>query len=125
SAEVLRKNNPRPAGGVPNFRRMAEMLGFAPVVDGSILPAHPFDPQASAISADVPMVIGTTLNEFVSAINHPEYELLNDADLEQRVRGMFANKTPAVLGAFRQRTPTAKPFDLWSHIAASTVRENA
>jgi para-nitrobenzyl esterase len=125
SAEVLRKNNPRPAGGVPNFRRLADMLGFAPVVDGTILPAHPFDPQASAISADVPMMVGTTLNEFVTAINHPEYELLTDVDLEQRVRGMFADKTPAILAAFRKRTPAAKPFDIWSHIAASTVRENA
>jgi para-nitrobenzyl esterase len=123
--EVLRKNNPRPANGVPNFRRMAEILGFSPVVDGTILPAHPFDPQASAISADVPMLIGTTLNEFVSGINHPEYEAMTDAELEQRVRGMFADKTPAILAAFRQRTPQAKPFDLWSHIAASTVRENA
>jgi para-nitrobenzyl esterase len=125
SQEVLRKNNPRPAGGVPNFRRMAEMLGFSPVVDGTILPAHPFDPQASAISADVPMMVGTTLNEFVTAINHPEYESMTDAEVEQRVHGMFADKTPAILAAFRQRTPAAKPFDLWSHIAASTVRENA
>jgi para-nitrobenzyl esterase len=125
SQEVLRKNNPRPAGSVPNFRRMAESLGFSPVVDGTILPAHPFDPQASAISADVPMIVGTTLNEFVTATNHPEYELMTDADLEQRVRGMFGDKTPAILAAFRQRTPAAKPFDLWSHIAASSVRENA
>lgn len=125
SQEVLRKNNPRPAGGVPNFRRMAESLGFSPVVDGAILPAHPFDPQASPISADVPMIVGTTLNEFVTATNHPEYELMTDADLEQRVRGMFGDKTPAILAAFRLRTPAAKPFDLWSHIAASTVRENA
>ena len=66
SQEVMRKNNPRPVGGVPNFRRMAESLGFSPAVDGTILPAHPFDPQASNISADVPMIIGTTLNEFVA-----------------------------------------------------------
>jgi para-nitrobenzyl esterase len=125
SQEVLRKNNPRPAGSVPNFRRMAESLGFSPVVDGTILPAHPFDPQASAISADVPMIVGTTLNEFVTATNHPDYELMTDADLEQRVRGMFGDKTPAILAAFRRRTPAEKPFDLWSHIAASTVRENA
>ena len=46
SEKVLRERNPRPPGGVPNFRRMADLLGFAPVVDGNILPAHPFDPQA-------------------------------------------------------------------------------
>jgi para-nitrobenzyl esterase len=72
STTVMRKNNPRPAGGVPNFRRMAQMLGFSPVLDEHVLPAHPFDPKASEISADVPMIVGTTLNEFVSAISHPE-----------------------------------------------------
>jgi para-nitrobenzyl esterase len=125
SIEVLRKNNPRPAGGVINFRRLASLLGFLPVVDGKNLPAHPFDPVASAISADVPMIVGTTLNEFVSGINHPEYEAMTDAELEERVKGILADKAPQVLAAFRQRTPAAKPFDLWSHIAASTVRENA
>jgi para-nitrobenzyl esterase len=125
SQEVMRKNNPRPPGGVPNFRRMAESLGFTPVMDGTILPAHPFDPQASPISADVPMVVGTTLNEFATAINHPEYESMTDAEVTERVRGLFGDRAPAILAAFRQRTPAAKPFDLWSHIAASTVRENA
>jgi para-nitrobenzyl esterase len=125
SADVMRKHNPPPAGGIPNFRRLADLLGLSPTLDERILPAHPFDPQASQLSSDVPMIVGTTLNEFVSAINHPEYESMTDAELEQRVHGMFADKTPQILAAFRARTPQAKPFDLWSHIAASTVRENA
>jgi para-nitrobenzyl esterase len=125
STTVMRKNNPRPAGGVPNFRRMADMLGFAPVVDEQLLPAHPFDPTASEISADVPMIVGTTLNEFVSAINHPEYEEMTDEEMVQKVETMFPGKSADIVVAFKQRTPHAKPFDIWSHIAASTVRENA
>jgi para-nitrobenzyl esterase len=123
--KVLRAHTPLPVGGVPNFRRLADSLGFGPVVDGNILPAHPFDPQAPALSADVPMIIGSTLNEFVTAINHPEYEDMTAADLENRVKAMFAEQAPEVLSAFRQRTPNASPFDLWSHIAASSVREAA
>jgi para-nitrobenzyl esterase len=121
----MRKNNPRPAGGVPNFRRMAQMLGFSPVLDDTVLPAHPFDPKASAISADVPMIVGTTLNEFVTGINHPEYEGMTDAEVAQKVEGLFPGKSTTIIAAFKQRTPNAKPFDIWSHIAASTVRENA
>jgi para-nitrobenzyl esterase len=123
--KVVRANAPKPAGGIPNFRRMADLLGFAPVVDGSILPAHPFDPQAPAVSANVPMIIGTTLNEFVTAINHPEYEDMTPADVEKRVALLFGEQAPQVLAAFRRRTPTASPFDLWSHIGASSVREAA
>jgi para-nitrobenzyl esterase len=125
STTVMRKNNPRPAGGVPNFRRMAQMLGFSPVLDDKVLPAHPFDPKASEISADVPMIVGTTLNEFVTGINHPEYEQMTDAEVAQKVEGLFPGKSTTIIAAFKHRTPNAKPFDIWSHIAASTVRENA
>lgn len=36
---------------------------FAPVLDGSAIPRHPFDPDAPAVSADVPMIISTALDE--------------------------------------------------------------
>ena len=123
--KVLRERRPKTAGGIPNFRRISASLGFGPVVDGKTLPNHPFDPAAPAISADIPMIIGTTLNEFVTAINHPEFEVMSEAELETRVRAIYGQKTMSVIGAFRQRTPRAKPFDLWSHIAASGVRGSA
>ena len=122
--KVLREHNPAPTG-IPNFRKLADRLGFAPVVDGNVLPAYPFEPQASALSADVPMIIGTTLNEFVTALNHPEYENMTSAELEQRVRAACGDKAAQVLAAFRRRTPNAKPFDVWSRIAASSVRQSA
>ena len=37
---------------------------FAPVVDGKYLIQHPFDPVAPECSRDVPMLIGSNLNEF-------------------------------------------------------------
>jgi para-nitrobenzyl esterase len=123
--KVLRAHAPQLSGSIPNFRRMADLPGFGPVVDGKILPAHPFDPQAPAMSADVPMIIGTTLNEFVTAIDHPEYEDMTVADLEKRVAAMFREGAPQILEAFRARTPLASPFDLWSRIGASSVREAA
>jgi para-nitrobenzyl esterase len=125
SIKVLRERNTTPRGTPPNFRRLAETLGFAPVVDGTILPAHPFDPQASTLSADVPMIIGSTLNEFITAINHPEYEQMPETELEERVRGMFGDRTPRVIAAFKQRSPHASAFDVWSHIGASSVRQAA
>jgi para-nitrobenzyl esterase len=124
-AKVLREHNPLPRSGIPNFRRLAETLGFAPVVDGNIIPANPFDPNASALSAAVPMIIGSTLNEFVSAINHPEFESMTEDQLNARVNGLYGDKTPQVIAAFRKRTPTASAFDLWSHISAGSVRQSA
>jgi para-nitrobenzyl esterase len=123
--KVLRERRPKLPGGIPNFRRISTSLGFGPVVDGKILPNHPFDPGAPSISADIPMIIGTTLNEFVTALNHPEFEAMSEADLETRVREIYGERTNSVISAFRERTPQAKPFDLWSRIAASGVRGSA
>ena len=125
ATKVLREHNPPPKGGIPNFRRMAEMLGFAPVLDGNIIPAHPFDPHASALSASVPMIIGSTLNEFVTALNHPEFESMTEEQLKTHVNAVYGDKTAQVIAAFRKRTPAASAFDLWSHIAAAGVRQSA
>jgi para-nitrobenzyl esterase len=125
SGKVIQEHNPFPRNGVPDFRRMADVMGFASVVDSTILPEHPFDPQASPLSADVPMIIGSTLNEFVTAINHPEYEKLGPAELSERVKSIYGERAPMVIEAFRLRTPKASAFDLWSRIAAGGVRESA
>jgi para-nitrobenzyl esterase len=39
---------------------------YGPVVDGAVLPRNPFAPDASPLSADIPMVIGTTHDEMSS-----------------------------------------------------------
>jgi para-nitrobenzyl esterase len=50
---------------------------------------------------------------------------MSAGELEHRVLDLYGKRTSAILQAFRRRTPSAKPFDLWSHIAASSVRESA
>jgi para-nitrobenzyl esterase len=45
--------------------------GFSPVVDGKYLIQHPFDPMAAECSKDVPMLIGSNLNEFCYTNNVP------------------------------------------------------
>jgi para-nitrobenzyl esterase len=124
SEAVLRQANP-PPGSAPDVRRVAAGLGFGPVVDGKVLPMAPFAPTAPSMSAEVPMIIGTTLNEFTHALNHPEYELMTEAELAERAEKSYPTRSAAVLAAFRGRTPQAKPFDIWSRIATAPVREAA
>ena len=99
--------------------------GFSPVADGHVLPSPPFAPDAPAASADVPMIIGTTLNEFTTGINHPEYELMTQGELLSRVEARYPGRGRGIVDAFRGRTPNAKPFDLWSRIASAPVRQAA
>jgi para-nitrobenzyl esterase len=124
SETVLRRANP-PSRGAPDVRRLGSGLGFGPVVDGNVLPNAPFAPHAPAISADVPMIIGTTLNEFTHALNHPEYELMTEAELLARAEGLYPQRGSQVVAAFRRRTPQVTPFDIWSRIATAPVREAA
>jgi len=122
---VLQRENHPSATGVPSFPRVSRSFSFSPVMDGVVLPANPFDPKASALTADVPMIIGTTLNEFVNGMNHPEYEDMTMDEVENKVHQLYPDRVQRVISAFRERSPNAKPFDLWSQIAASRVREAA
>jgi para-nitrobenzyl esterase len=111
--------------GLPNIRRMAETLVWSPVIDGTVVPRHPFDPDAPAISAQVPMLVGTVLNEFLNGINHPEYEVMTMDDVKKRVGDMFGDKSGQIIEVFQQAHPKEKPFDILSRIAASSVRQAA
>ncbi len=122
-AALLKANGP--AGGVPDVRSMASRASFAPVADGHVLPEAPFNPRAPELSADVPMIIGTTMNEFTTAMNHPDYELMTEPELLARTEATYPGRGAAVVAAFRARMPGAKPFDVWSRIASAPVRQAA
>jgi para-nitrobenzyl esterase len=66
------------AGGGP----MGGMMRLAPVVDGVVLPSDPFTPAAPAISASVPILIGSNKDEmtlFTAA--EPWFATLTDTQL--------------------------------------------
>ena len=58
------------AAGGRATRRLGR-VGFSPVVDGKYLVQHPFDPVGAECSKDVPMLIGSNLNEFCYTNNVP------------------------------------------------------
>ena len=122
---AMRKMGGGGAGGYRVFQRGADRAGWGPTVDGRILPQHPFDPQAPAIADGVPMLIGTTLNEFVNGINNPNIDALTESELQSRVREMYGERSGQIIEAYRKSNPTARPFDLFSFISTVTTRHNA
>ena len=100
-------------------------MGWGPSVDGKVLPNQPFDPTAPAISAHVPLLVGTNLNEFVNGVDNPEAASFTNAELEKRVGEWFGDKSQAIIQAYRREYPKAAPFDLFSAIAVSGFRQNA
>ena len=124
SDAVLARENP-PAGAVPDVRRIGSSFGYAPVVDGRTLPIAPFADGAPAASAGVPMMIGTTLNEFANGISHPDFEQMGEDELAARVEAEYPGRSAHIVAAFRARTPAARPCDLWSRIATAPIRHSA
>jgi len=65
-------------------------LRYVPVVDGKTLPAHPFEPAASAISADIPMMLGSNECEGIPYGNPDDAywtsEPMTSAELRTRVK---------------------------------------
>jgi len=100
-----------------------DYLGWAPMVDSKILPNHPFDPSAPVISAHVPLMVGTVLNEFVSGIDNPDPEALTLEELKH-FAAMFGDPDQ-VIDAYRRFDPDANLFEILSLIAAAPVRRKA
>jgi para-nitrobenzyl esterase len=118
------KMMPNPADP-PDFRNLMKQLAWAPVVDGSIVPVQPFDPQAPDSSADIPMIIGSTLNEFVNGINDPEAFSMKSQQLTENLKSRYGLRTEEIIQTFQRDYPDAVPFQLYSIILASSVRSAA
>jgi para-nitrobenzyl esterase len=124
SENILSRANP-PFDPATGIRRMVASLNFGPVIDGSVLPSALFVDKAPLISAEVPMIIGTTLNEFATGMNNPEFKLMAEAELEAKIEPLYTGRAKTIISAFRRRTPGAKPYELWSRIASAPVRQAA
>jgi para-nitrobenzyl esterase len=112
--------NPPPNGGVGlrGGRRgigASSLGGFSPVVDGVVLPAHPFDPAAPAISADKPLIVGSNRDEIVFFyMNSPDKSVfaLDEPGLVAHATGLFGENAPKLLAAYRQDRPDASPTQI-------------
>jgi para-nitrobenzyl esterase len=93
--------------------------GFAPTVDGKILPQHPFQPAASSVSADVPVMIGCTRTEMtIFSANDPAAFSLNDDSLHTRVKDLLGGQSQSMIDLYRKLNPGATPSDLYFLIAS-------
>src|SRR5579859_1960145 len=72
---------------------------FRPTVGDKVLPHHPFDPAAPEESADVPVIISTTLHD--AALRLTNFDL-NENGCAALFSQRFGAKGPAILAAYRQ-----------------------
>ncbi len=97
--------------------------GFRPVVDGAVLPHHPFDPVAPPESASVPVIISTTLEDAALALTNFD---LDEAGLKAMMKERYGPSAEAMLALYRSRYPNKSPFLIQAQIATDAGgRRNA
>ncbi len=102
--------------------------GFSPVVDGRILPQHPYDPVAAPTAADVPMIISSVQNEQSPSWTDSSLESITLEQAAERLKQRagfgagFGDKANEVVEAYAKAFPGRKPVEIWS--MASSNRQS-
>jgi para-nitrobenzyl esterase len=83
-------------------------LAFTPVLDGRYLTRHPFDPGAPDDSAEIPLLISTTLDD--AGLFSTEFDL-SEADLLARLQTQHGSGAgAALLALYRASWPDKSPY---------------
>src|SRR5580765_4226738 len=93
--------------------------GFSPVHDGDVIPENMFEPVATRISADVPLLIGSNKDEGTFLLqSDADLFTMDDAGLRSRVKNAVGGDEAAtrVLDLYRRTYPNARPTDYWVQI---------
>jgi para-nitrobenzyl esterase len=107
---------------LPFEQLMAAQAGGGPVVDGVIVPRNPFDPDAPAVSANVPMMIGSCLED--SGYQSTDYDI-SEAGVQAFAESQAAGKGAAIMAAYRKLYPNKKPYFIRGMIATDrNLRRN-
>ncbi|MGB7372257.1 MAG: carboxylesterase family protein [Erythrobacter sp.] len=96
---------------------------FAPVVDGIALPRHPWDPDAPNVSADVPMIVSSVLDE--RSYRMGDFSM-DEAGLLEFARERVGERASEAVAAYREEAPDTPPFLLAARLDSDlTFRKGA
>jgi para-nitrobenzyl esterase len=99
-----------------------------PVVDGSILPQHPFNPIVSPLAANIPLLVGFNHDEdtFFER-EHPEIFHMDEVTLHFQIQELLGAQAKQALATYRDVYPKASSSELFiailtaNKIAADTI----
>ena len=106
-APAARKVGPRP---LP----LLDRYDFGPVADGEDLPAQPFDPAATALADDIPLLIGGTREEsgfFLADDDEVWHRRLTEDSLRRRVAAVAGADAGRIIDLYRTLDPAGSRED--------------
>jgi para-nitrobenzyl esterase len=90
------------------------MRTFGPVTDGASLPRDPFEPDASPLAAEIPLIIGSNKDEMTLFTANPALFELDWANLPAALDGpLHGGDVSATVAGFRQERPDASASDIY------------
>ena len=98
--------------------------GFKPVVDGIVLPHHPFDPTAPEISRNKPLLVGWNEDEytfFAWERHDTESFKLDFAGLQAKLEPQYGEDTKKIIDVYRKSRPNATAPDIFVAISSVTM----
>lgn len=116
-APFLEKNNKR-----STIDRRAG--GFGPVVDGTVLPYHPFDPTAPAISLNKPLLVGWNEDEytfFAWERKDTEPFRLDFNGLQKKLEPQYRFDSKKIVDTYRKARPNATAPDIFVAVSSITM----
>ena len=102
------------------------MRAFVPVVDGSVLPQHPYHPVASATAAHVPMIISSVQNEQSPSWTDSSLESVTLEEVIEKLKVKagfsghgYGEKSKEIVQAYAKAFPDKKPVEIWSLVSSN------
>ncbi|HEY8289297.1 MAG TPA: carboxylesterase family protein [Acetobacteraceae bacterium] len=98
----------------PSPTPLFDRYPFGPVVDGEIVPRHPFDPDAPDISGDIPLLIGDMKDEtasFLAPDDRVWNRTLTEDEMRARVTAVAGTHADRVIESYRGLYPGVNPAE--------------
>ncbi len=95
-----------------------------PLIDGRHIPYGPLTPQGLALSASVPVMIGSTENEATIFMRDPRNFKVNAQQVRARIKAQYQlddAKTEAVMQAYAQDVPNRTPADILMAVSTDAL----
>lgn len=114
---------PRSGNGAGAGARGGMIMRLAPVVDGSYLPRHPFDPDCAPTAVNVPVMIGTNKDEAALFLaGDPRRRRLEEHELLDRLQAQLGDRRDSILEVYRKTRPNDTPWELLIGIQSERTR---
>jgi len=121
------ENLPRRGNGLSGgFRGIGNsgIGSFGAVVDGTVIPHHPFEPSPPEFSINKPLQVGWNEDEYIFFAAYggdKDIFTISEGELRTRLERDFPDQAELILQTYRQASPNSTPGEIYIAIRSITM----